>query len=182
MCNHILYGTGSRYHICYVSPKPALPRRPVACAEQPKRSKDTHRTQRTKDDPQDYQNGASDAFEHQRQKAGRVRRAGRGDPSARRQHPAKASGGNRVPARHRTPQKDGIHVYKQYTMEIVSCKDLPSLLDVILTLGPQFNYVNTASALVCYPRGLHPKIIAANQSVVPLPLVSMRHGNAAVPL
>lgn len=144
MCNQLIYGTGSRGLRYHALPKPVHPRLAAACAEQPQRSQQSHRKSMGQEKQQHYSNEGTSPSDSTSGKSRTQRRAGRVDPAIR---PGERAQRQRQRASADAP-KDSQILYKTYTKEITKCKDLSSLLDVILSRGRKFNYVNTASALV----------------------------------
>jgi len=139
MQHHAIIGVSSRSCGACVSSKHALARRTVTCAEQPQRTRNVQQGSRGNDATSDYTSKKDVDRGRGTQQAQPLRQAGRLDRNTRSKQRSSGPKGAKTPS---------LRTYKIYTTRIVKCKDLTSLLELVVSIGPQFNYVNTASALV----------------------------------
>eukprot|EP00892_Ulva_mutabilis_P000033 jgi/Ulvmu1/1002/UM103_0030.1 len=143
MNHHAGHGASSRNTGCCVLTKHVHPRRTATCAEQPRRPRQSYPASRGQDAVRDRSRSNDDDRARTLHRPPPSGQAGRLSPARRTRTPLSKSRPNVA----RQTEKDNLSTYKKYTSRIVQCKDLQSLLDLIVCIGPSFNYVNTASAL-----------------------------------
>lgn len=161
MRNNLTHGASNRYIGCHLVPKHSNLRPARTCAEQPsyiRSQPESEHTAQARRRTRDQIAASHELPSRPKARHGKLARSGAGPrpvPARRQERAVPVSRGpGRKPQENARAQtttwnkKNEIVKYKLITRSIVAAKDLDTLIGFILASGADFNYVNTASALV----------------------------------